>query len=390
MLKEEYNKYIFPINHCIINGVSILAVKVSRENLVEYVVKIVNNRLLEFFEELDEEVLREAQKARDLVTASKDYTLRGGKRLRAVLALIGYWSKEWGGGDVNAITDVMAAIELLQSYLLIHDDVMDKDELRRGGPTVHVMFQRKCIENNWRNCEHYGVSQAIVAGDMVEASAIGLLASGRLKPEVIRELVSAYSKGLRKVAYGQYLDVMYSQLSIREVSEEDIMLIYKFKTSSYTVELPLHLGSIASSRHNNRLLSELSSYAMPAGIAFQIRDDIIGLYGDPGITGKPAGSDVKSKKKTLLIAKAYELAKHEDKKTLELVYDNLSEAEITNEHVEEVRRIVKESGALDYAEESINNHVQSALSALENSVEICDEAKDVLKWITYKLAYREK
>ncbi|MEM0224465.1 MAG: polyprenyl synthetase family protein [Desulfurococcaceae archaeon] len=367
-----------------------MAVKVSRENLVEYVVKIVNNRLLEFFEELDEEVLREAPKARDLVTASKDYTLRGGKRLRAVLALIGYWSKEWGGGDVNAITDVMAAIELLQSYLLIHDDVMDKDELRRGGPTVHVMFQRKCIENNWRNCEHYGVSQAIVAGDMVEASAIGLLASGRLKPEVIRELVSAYSKGLRKVAYGQYLDVMYSQLSIREVSEEDIMLIYKFKTSSYTVELPLHLGSIASSRHNNRLLSELSSYAMPAGIAFQIRDDIIGLYGDPGITGKPAGSDVKSKKKTLLIAKAYELAKHEDKKTLELVYDNLSEAEITNEHVEEVRRIVKESGALDYAEESINNHVQSALSALENSVEICDEAKDVLKRITYKLAYREK
>lgn len=367
-----------------------MEVGISRENLVEYVVKIVNNRLSEFFKELDEEAVREAQEARDLVAVSKDYTLRGGKRLRAALALIGYWSKEWNAGDINAVIDVMAAIELLQSYLLIHDDVMDRDELRRGGPTVHVVFQRKCIENNWRNCEHYGISQAIVAGDMVEASAVGLLASRHLKPEIIRELISAYSKGLRKVAYGQYLDVMYSQLPIRRVREKDIILIYKFKTSSYTIELPLHLGSIASSRYNDKLIGELSSYAMPAGIAFQIRDDIIGLFGDPSVTGKPAGSDVKSKKKTLLVIKAYELAGHEGKKNLELVYDDLSEEEITNDHVEEVRRVVKETGALRYAEEAVNNHVQSALSALESSSEICEEAKDVLKWLTYKLAYREK
>jgi geranylgeranyl diphosphate synthase type I len=200
----------------------------------------------------------------------------------------------------------------------------------------------------------------------------------------------AYSRGLRRVAYGQYLDVMFSQLSISEVREEDIVSIYNFKTSSYTVELPLHLGSIASGKSNSKLLSELSSYAMPAGIAFQIRDDIIGLFGDPSVTGKPAGSDVKSKKKTLLIVKAYELARYKDKELIELVYDKLSESEITDKHVEEIRRIVKESGSLNYAEELINKYVHYALDAVESSKEICEEAKETLKWLTSKLAFREK
>jgi len=371
-------------------GVKALSTRITEENIVEFVVRAVNSKLQEFFKEIDEEVVREAPRARDLVTISRDYTLRGGKRLRAVLALIGYWSKEWRSGSIEAITDVMAAIELLQSYLLIHDDVMDQDELRRGGPTVHIVFRRKCAENKWRNCEHYGVSQAIVAGDMLEASAVGLLSSKLLEPRVVRDLMLAYSRGLRRVAYGQYLDVMFSQLSISEVREEDIVSIYNFKTSSYTVELPLHLGSIASGKSNSKLLSELSSYAMPAGIAFQIRDDIIGLFGDPSVTGKPAGSDVKSKKKTLLIVKAYELARYKDKELIELVYDKLSESEITDKHVEEIRRIVKESGSLNYAEELINKYVHYALDAVESSKEICEEAKETLKWLTSKLAFREK
>lgn len=371
-------------------GAKALSTRITEENIVEFVVRAVNSKLQEFFKEIDEEVVREAPRARDLVTISRDYTLRGGKRLRAVLALIGYWSKEWRSGSIEAITDVMAAIELLQSYLLIHDDVMDQDELRRGGPTVHIVFRRKCAENKWRNCEHYGVSQAIVAGDMLEASAVGLLSSKLLEPRVVRDLMLAYSRGLRRVAYGQYLDVMFSQLSISEVREEDIVSIYNFKTSSYTVELPLHLGSIASGKSNSKLLSELSSYAMPAGIAFQIRDDIIGLFGDPSVTGKPAGSDVKSKKKTLLIVKAYELARYKDKELIELVYDKLSESEITDKHVEEIRRIVKESGSLNYAEELINKYVHYALDAVESSKEICEEAKETLKWLTSKLAFREK
>ncbi|MEM4661055.1 MAG: polyprenyl synthetase family protein, partial [Desulfurococcaceae archaeon] len=336
----------------------------SREDVLEFAMNIVNSNLAEFFNALYNEVYEEAPKAADLVTVSRDYTLRGGKRLRALLVLVGYWSGEWGNGDRRIVASVMTAIELLQSYLLIHDDIMDRDEMRRGGPTVHVWFSRMCRERGWRDCEHYGVSQAITTGDLLEASAVGLLALHELAPRILKDLIYTYAKGLRKVAYGQFLDVMFSQLPLSGIGEEDVILVYKLKTSSYTVELPLHLGAIISSKYNSALLKELSSYAIPAGIAFQIRDDIIGLYGDPATTGKPAGSDVKSKKKTILVVKAHELAGSSDRQLLEEVYDKLGEHEISDYHVEAVRRIVKETGGLQYAEELISKYVDMANEAL--------------------------
>ncbi|MEM4717616.1 MAG: polyprenyl synthetase family protein [Desulfurococcaceae archaeon] len=362
----------------------------NAEKTLELAIKIVNEGLSRFFLQLKSEILQTSIKAIDLGRIVEDYTLRGGKRLRATLALVGYWSKEWGAGDLNAISNIMVAIELLQSYLLIHDDIMDRDELRRGGPTTHVMFTKLCLENNWSDCEHYGISQAIVAGDLLEASTIGLLAHRSIDSTVLRDLIYTYSKGLRLVAYGQYLDVMFSKLPLREVREEDVRLVYELKTSSYTVELPLVLGAISSGKYNDKLLRELSMYAYPAGIAFQIRDDIIGLYGDPSVTGKPAGSDVKSKKKTILVTKAYELASVEDKRFLEKVYSELHEDEISEEHVIRVRDIVKDTGALHYAEELISNYVSKTIKSLEESNEICMDAKEFLKWLVYKLSYREK
>lgn len=357
--------------------------------ILEKSVSIVNERLRKYFEELKAEIFSEYSKAIDLAKIVEDYTLRGGKRLRATLVLVGYWSKEWGK-EISDVVDIMAAIELLQSYLLIHDDIMDRDELRRGGPTAHVMFRNICLEKNWRECDHYGVSQAIVAGDLLEASAVGLLASRVDDQKVLRDLIYTYSSGLRRVAYGQYLDVMFSQLRLGEINENDVILVYKLKTSSYTVELPLHLGAIYSGKYSKDLLLDLSRYAIPAGIAFQARDDIIGLYGDPSVTGKPAGSDVKSKKKTLLIIKSYELSSEKDRAFLKKIYDELPSHQITDEHVIEVQRIVRDSGALQYVEELIDKKSKEALNALDESREICEEAKNFLRWLIYKLSHREK
>lgn len=362
----------------------------NAEKVLEQAIKIVNERLERFFRDLNSEISRTSPKAADLARVVENYTLRGGKRLRATLALVGYWSREWESGDFGVISNIMAAIELLQSYLLIHDDIMDRDELRRGGPTTHVMFTKLCLENNWSDCEHYGISQGIVAGDLLEASAVGLLAHRSLSTTILRDLIHMYSRGLRLVAYGQYLDVMFSKVPLSEVREEDVRLVYELKTSSYTVELPLVLGAIASGKYNEKLIRELSTYAYPAGIAFQIRDDIIGLYGDPSVTGKPAGSDVKSKKKTILVVKAHELASDEDRRFLEKVYDELREDEIREEHVIRVRNIVKDTGSLRYAEELISKYVGETIRSLEESSEICSEAKEFLKWLVYKLSYREK
>lgn len=353
------------------------------------VVNEVNTRLREFFRELASEALRESRRVIELADVGADYTLRGGKRLRAVLVATGCWCACGNRELVNKVIDLAAAIELLQSYLLVHDDIMDRDELRRGGPTAHVTFTKKCLEHGWRDCSHYGVSQAITLGDLLEASAVGLITRSPLPSHIVKTLVQTYSSGLRKVAYGQFLDVMLSQLSLAEISEEDVLLVYKLKTSSYTIELPLHLGAIACGG-DSELLSTLSLYAIPAGIAFQVRDDIIGLYGSPEVTGKPAGSDVKGKKKTLLVIKAYQLGGVEERKFLEEVYDKLDSQQITDLHVERVREIVKSTGSLDYSEKLIDEHINSALKALESSSTICSEVKEFLKYMTMRLAYREK
>ncbi len=364
--------------------------RASVNEMLSYAVNTVNSYLKLYFKQLRLEVEQEHHYATDLLDIVEDYTLRGGKRLRAALALIGYWSRAWKSGSEQEIAKVMAAIELLQSYLLTHDDIMDKDELRRGGPTVHVWFRNKCVERSWSDCEHYGISQAITAGDYLEALAISLLASVNISRENLSELIKTYSRGLRKVAYGQFLDVLFSKAPLRSVKEKDVLVVYNLKTASYTVELPLLMGAITSEAYTKEMLDTFSKYAANAGIAFQIRDDIIGLYGDPQVTGKPAGSDVKGKKKTLLVVKAYELAAEKDRRFLELVYDKLREDEITMEHVEEVRRLVRETGSLDYSLEVIKRHVENALAILESTSSICDEAREVLKELTLKLAYREK
>ncbi|MEM4451833.1 MAG: polyprenyl synthetase family protein [Thermosphaera sp.] len=359
--------------------------------LLEYSVKLVESRLREFFNELEEESQQVSPYLKSIPFISRDYTLRGGKRIRAFLALIGYWSKVWSAEDVNTISRLMASLELLQSYLLIHDDIMDMDELRRGGPTVHVWFRDACANDGFSaDCVHYGVSQAITVGDYLEASAVENLALLELPGEDLKRLIATYSRGLRRVAYGQYLDVLFSSLPLEKIGENEILLVHKLKTASYTIELPLHLGAIASLRYSQKLLEELSAFAIPAGIAFQLRDDIIGLYGDPRVTGKPSGSDVRGKKKTLLIIKAHQLSSRQEREFLELVYDKLPSNDITEDHVERVREIVKSTGSLDYNLRLIESFVSQALSGLEASLEISDEAKKVLKWLLYKLAYREK
>lgn len=359
-------------------------------DLLNYSVKLVEDKLRSIFADLVGEAGKVSPLVADLPLTTSNYTLRGGKRLRAFLALIGYWSKNWGGGDPENISLVMAGIELLQSYLLIHDDIMDRDELRRGGPTVHVVFRDYCgTRGLLGDCVHYGTSQAITAGDYLEATAVELLSSARLDSAALSRLLKTYARGLRLVAYGQYLDVHCSYLPLSAVREEHVLLIHTLKTASYTVELPLHLGAIASQAYTEKLFTELTRYAIPAGIAFQLRDDIIGLYGDPKTTGKPVGSDVRSKKKTLLVIKAYQLADSDSKRFLERIYQELSEKDVSPEHVEFVQRLVKETGSLSYSEELIKKYVGTALNALESATEINEQAKDVLKWLLYKLAYRE-
>lgn len=324
---------------------------------------------------------------RELASSVSEYTLRGGKRLRAILIALGYLSR--GLVDLKPIKELMASIELLQSYLLVHDDVMDRDEVRRGGPTLHAFFRNKCINQDFiGDCNHYGISQAIVAGDYLESIAVGAIANLSLKPEVAIALVKRYSEGLRTVAYGQYLDVLMANKPLREIGATDVLKIHELKTASYTVELPLHLGVIARDPGDKELLSLYSDFSKPAGIAFQLRDDILGLYGDPRVTGKPVGSDVRERKKTLLVVKAYELGDINDRKVLEEIYDSRREIDLND--VKRVQEVVKRTGSLSHSEELIKEMYSRARGIIENSKPIDPLVRQEILNMLEKLVFREK
>jgi geranylgeranyl diphosphate synthase type I len=347
---------------------------------------IVEGELKKVFDEAEGEAYSISNMLSDLTWIIRDFTLRGGKRFRAALALAGYWSKVWAREINEDARKVMASIELLQSYLLIHDDIMDRDEIRRGGPTAYAWLRDKCVKDGLETeCLHYGVSQAITAGDLLESMAVRVLSS--TSPDISRRLVQKYTEGLMKVAFGQFLDVYLSSLPLNKVGEAEVILVHKLKTASYTVELPLHLGAIASRDGDERLLAELSAYAIPAGIAFQLRDDIIGLYGKPAVTGKPVGSDVLQRKKTLLVVKAYENGGEHVRRLLEEIYSG--RRNVTSSDVEFVKRVVEETGALDYSLKRIEHYVSEAEKAIGNMKETCQEAREFLSRLLNKLAYRE-
>ncbi|MET1159909.1 MAG: polyprenyl synthetase family protein [Thermoprotei archaeon] len=364
--------------------------QINYSELLNTVRKLVSENATRIFAEVVDEARNISSILEEVPNVAKDFTLRGGKRLRALLILLGYWSRKWGL-PVEGIKPLLAGIEFLQSYLLVHDDIMDRDELRRGGPTVHVVFRNKCIEDKLLgDCEHYGISQAIIVGDYLESLAVYMFSKLNLPSNTFARLIERYAKGLRIVSYGQYLDVLLAQKPLQRVSVDDVLLVHKLKTASYTVELPLHLGALASNMYSPELLNELSAYAIPAGIAFQLKDDILGLYGDPSITGKPAGSDVREKKKTVLIVKAYELADEDDRRFLEEIYNTRKPDEITSEDIERVREIVKNTGSYDYTLKLMKRKAEEARNALRNSILICEEARNALDWLLDLFIRREK
>lgn len=356
--------------------------------LFDLVKRMVEEVVNEVFDQLRVEMSNESKYLVDIEATAREFILRGGKRIRPLLVLIGCWSVNWGKID-QSLKYLVSSVEFLHNYLLIHDDIMDRDVLRRGGLTVHASFARKCSEMGFRDCEHYGISQAITIGDYLESIAVNMFSKLKLDGETLSKLLSIYTRGLRLVAYGQFLDVLLSNLPLGSVREEDVIKVHTLKTASYTIELPLHIGAIACGG-DDRVIGELTNYALPAGVAFQLQDDVLGLFGDEKVTGKPSGSDVREKKKTLLIVKAYELGGPEDRAFLEEVYDRRRSCEVTDNDVEKVRRIVLSTGSLAYVRSVIESRVNEARSKLYSSKFISTEAVKVLDELLLLLTRREK
>ena len=295
----------------------------------------------------------------DLVTPIDEVArlvLSGGKRLRPAFC---HWGFVGAGGapDDPMATDAGAAFELMHAFALFHDDVMDDASTRRGQPTTHALASGDHARAGWAGeSRRFGEGVAILVGDLAFVYADRLLegappAAWRIWNELRVEL-----------NIGQYLDILGSVQRVREVGKAE--RICRYKSGKYTIERPLHLGAVlAAPERADELLPALSRYGLPLGDAFQMRDDVMGAFGDAEITGKPVGGDLREGKPTPLLARAVERASDAQRAVLDLVGD----PDMSDETVARIQQVIVETGALDALERHIEALTETAIAALDDA-----------------------
>jgi len=318
---------------------------VKRESLLDDVRSRVDARLAGFFELKRLDAERISKESVVVVDEIASLTMRGGKRVRPAVLFAGLRC----ASDAATLADVLdacAALELLQSYLLIHDDWMDSDAERRGGPTTHVSLARHYAD------PHRGASVAILAGDLASAWSLELLAGARWPRGRELEGSRAFARMQEEVVLGQHLDV---------VGHRDVALVHHLKTGSYTVRGPLALGGILGDADEIQL-DALEAFGEPMGIAFQLRDDLLGTFGDPAATGKPTGNDLRAGKRTALIEEAEKALFGTIRGPLDAV---LGHAEATDEQIAVATKLLVDCGAKARVEARLDTMLEDAARALD-------------------------
>jgi len=285
----------------------------------------------------------------------------GGKRLRP--ALVWFTWRACGGGAATqeAVRSLGLAGELLHTYLLIHDDIMDHADTRRGLPTAHAELARRHRQRDWRgDADDFGRTGAILAGDLAHAWAHELVAdAARRLPGERGEAVSrAFAATCQEVLAGQYLEVLLAQRG--EGTADDLARVLRFKSGAYTVERPMQIGALAAGADAS-LGAPLSAYGRAVGEAFQLQDDVLGSFGDEAETGKPAASDLAEGKLTFLVFHALAGAGDGDAAALR---DALGSGPLQPGQVARLRRIIETSGALGRVRGMIGERVDTARAAL--------------------------
>jgi geranylgeranyl diphosphate synthase type I len=304
--------------------------------------------------------------------------LAGGKRLRPAFA---YWGwRGAGGADCPEILRAAAALEFLQACALIHDDVMDDSDTRRGHPSAHRKFAGLHRTAQWTGSpESFGTGAAILLGDLALTWADEMLFSTPLSLDALVRAKPVYDRMRTELMAGQYLDLLEQARGGGSV--ERALRVARYKAAKYTVEGPLHLGATLAGAPPE-LLSRYSAYGIPLGEAFQLRDDVLGVFGDPKLTGKPAGDDLREGKRTVLIAVAEERSTPSQQA---LLNRHLGDPHLTADGVDDLRTLIEETGALDFVEDLIVTLVDESHSALES---LPEPAHSVLDDLTHAATKR--
>jgi geranylgeranyl diphosphate synthase type I len=318
---------------------------------------------------------------REFVAAIVDLVSRGGKRLRATLCVLG-WAGAGGVVD-DATVRAAASLELLQACALIHDDVMDRSATRRGGPTLHRGFTRRHAAAGWRgDSEQFGVGAAIAAGDLCLVWADQLLRESGLPTAAIVRGRPVYDTMRASTIQGQYLDLVTQARGSYDI--DDALRVARAKTAACTTTGPLCFGA-ALAGAGERLSAAYEAYGVALGLAFQLRDDLLGAFADPVATGKPSGDDLRDGKCTVLLAEAYQRLDEVGRERLQALVDLGSAGA-----VDEIRDLMEGVGAREAVEERIASLGKQAVEALSGAPiadgGIAGESGGVRDWLVELVA----
>lgn len=305
-----------------------------------------------------------------------NFILSSGKRIRPIIAYNTYISN--GGKNKKEALKICCALEILHSYLLIHDDVIDNDEIRRGEMTVWKYY----YEKRYRDIET-ARNIAILSGNLLHALINKLIVESKFSHKIKCQIINQMSITNHIVNMGQIRDLELQYQN--NFSKKEIMKMYQEKTSSYTIETPIMLGAILA-QSNKKTTDLLLKYAKLIGIAYQIQDDILGSFGEQEISGKSTQNDIIKKKKTLLLAETMDLANRNQQRILQAIY---KKNKLNQQDVKNIKNIMIQSGALKKTQTKLARMVKTAKNIINNSNYTHDQ-KEFFIWLADYSLSRKK
>lgn len=334
---------------------------------LQHVREAVADHLTQFLAARDTEVAKLGTAVSEAVAQLKRFVLGGGKRVRPIYGWVGFV----GGGGLNAgeeapeaVLRAVSSLEFIQACALIHDDLIDASDTRRGSPTVHRAVEAMHRERGYRgDAAAFGQHQALLIGDLALVWADDLWRRSGVSTAALERAEEPW-RGMRtEVIGGQILDIMLEAQGSESVEMAD--QVNRFKTAAYTIERPLHLGA-ALAGASPAIIAAFRGYGRDIGVAFQLRDDILGVFGDSTITGKPAGDDIREGKRTVLYASALNLLDAVNSPAASELRGGIGVA-TQPQQVARLAELIRESGAVDAVEEKIAALTASGLAHLEQA-----------------------
>jgi geranylgeranyl diphosphate synthase type I len=310
--------------------------------------------------------------------------LCGGKRMRPAFCLWGYVAAAGIPTDeeLKPLITAAGSLDVLHVSALIHDDLMDSSDLRRGRPAAHRQFEALHANAGWLgDSAAFGKAGAILLGDLLVMWSAQMLHGAGVEQSALERALPIVEAMRTEVTCGQYLDIVAQAHPLRkrapaigslrptiELALDDASRVVEYKAARYTVQRPCQIGS-AIGGGDDELYFALGAYGSPLGRAFQFRDDLLGVFGDPQITGKPAGDDLREGKRTVLVAHAYAHAGDAGQK---LLLQRLGDPRLDEAGIAELQQVIVESGAREAVESMINEYYERALKVLHET-EITEE-----------------